>query len=296
MLNMRNAAIAATLVCSLPTQSLAQTAYSADCWRPDEARAARLQNLQMALMIDAIKCQDTMPTTLASYNDFMSQRRDLIVANKYGVQAHFVRTLGSVDGAKGSTDYDTRTGNTLSSAPIDVDRCEAAGVYARLATHAPEDDLVALSDMLVKTPGFAECAATATVSTKPKAMIIPVWRKPETAATEPVTVQPAVVAANPADVVVASSTPVGASDSPIATAVPAAVPAQTATATQLAPVAASQTITAVATSPAAVATPNGGAASGDDTLKALQLAVAALNQVAVKLQANAKPPAIDHEQ
>lgn len=294
MLNMRTAAIAATMVCCLPTQSLAQTAYSADCWRAEEARAARLQGLQMALMIDAIKCQDTMPTTLASYNGFINGRRDLIVANKYGVQAHFVRTMGSVNGAKGSTDYDTRIGNNLSAEPIDVDRCEAAGVHARLATHASEDDLVALAGMLVKSPGFAECATTAVVSTKPKAMIIPVWKKPAVAATDAVAVQPAVIAAVPADVVVADSTPDGASVPPSAAAVVAAVPIQVAAATPLATVAA--VVPAVATSPAAVTAPNGVAASGDDTLKALQLAVAALNQVAVKLQADAKPPAIDHEQ
>ena len=254
------------------------TAHAADvhCWRPDEVRAARIQNLQTVLMVDAIKCQDTIPATLASYNAFVGKHRELLTANRYAVQAHFVRTLGAAEGATAATNHETRAGNQLSAGPIDVKRCEATGMYARLATHASEEDLAMMADVLATGTEIAACPVAAAPG-KPVAMVIPIWKKPAplsaatpTVATGPA-VAPALAVAPPPAVAAASAlaTP-GVMTPAVATAVkPLAMPAA---------------------KPPRIAAPAPPTPDHASTLVALQAAVAALNQVASTLQPAATPP------
>ncbi len=236
-----------------------------DCWHADEAKAFRIQALQTMLMVDAIKCQDTIPETLASYNAFMTARHDMLVSNKYTVQAHFVRTLGPVDGSKASTDSDTLVANRLSAGPIDVARCQTSGMYARAAAQATPDDLLTMATILAKDADVLECPAPVLADARPTAMIIPIWKKPAPTASG-VAAAPAVSVAAPAPAV-ANAIPVAATVRP-----------------------------AVAVKPNAVALADSASVAADraETLKALQAAVVALTQVASSLAPQAAVPA-EHE-
>ncbi|WP_174279572.1 hypothetical protein, partial [Sphingomonas bacterium] len=129
-------------------------------------------------MIDAIKCTDTNPATLKSYNSFLAKQHDLVVTSRRTVQSHFVRLLGPDDGIKAATDYDTATGNRLASSGIDVKRCETSGMYARLATDAGEGDILALAAVLTGDAALTECPVAVAETAGPTAMVIPVWPKP----------------------------------------------------------------------------------------------------------------------
>ena len=269
---MRSASAAAVLL-GFACAGVGQAAVpDASCWRSDEVRAARIQNLQNTFMIDALKCRDTIPATADSYNEFLSKRRDPLLADKYTVQAHFVRLLGPVAGMNAATDYDTQASNRLSTSPIDVKRCETTALYARLAASATDDDLLVLASMLGSDQALSECSAPTAapaVSPRPTAMVIPIWKKPPpvaaTAAAEPTTA-PRVAAASTA-------------------AAPSADPAAR-TAALIAEVRRQQQATAP--TPLAVSVPAPAAApvmktdeqQRAETLKALQAAAAALAQAA----------------
>lgn len=246
MLYLRFAA-SAMLMAAATAQANTQVANAVECWRADEAKAVRIQNLQTMLMVDAIKCQDTMASTLEGYNSFITKWQDRLVANKYIVQAHFVRRLGPVEGAKAATDYHTRVGNQLSASPISVDRCESTGMFARLAANASDDDLVIMANALAGAVEVTECPAAEPVKAKPTQMIIPIWNKPTPAATETPDVQTF-----------------------------AAIPTQGPDPVQSA--SALQSESGIGKSQSA---------NNADTVKALQAAVAALNQVAATLQTDA---------
>ncbi|WP_375381859.1 hypothetical protein [uncultured Sphingomonas sp.] len=238
----------------------ADAAGKIDCWHADEVAAARVGTLQTLLMVQALKCQETSPTTLAAYNKFMADKHDVIVRDRYLIQAHFVRQYGAGDGLKASDDYQTRLGNQNSSALVTVGECEKAGTYSRLAAAASEDDLAVLANMTAATTSITQCPEPAAAVAAPAAMVIPVWRRPNIAATPPaplpVKAEPAVATIVPGEhspeVLAAISAPVHD---------PVAVP--------------------VATKAVPVAPPP---PSNADTMKALQAAVAALTQVAATLQ------------
>ena len=281
MLLSKLAASAATVALVFSTSSYAAELTGSDCWRADEAKAARIQNLQTMFMIDAIKCQDTIPATLESYNLFMVKRHDMLVANKYIVQAHFVRIMGPDVGVKASTDYDTQLGNKISSSAIDVQRCKVTGMYARLAGDATEDDLVAMSDLLVGNAPPAVCPATVAAPPSPTAMVIPVWKKQAPPSSVPVSgPTPAVATAQVAA-------------APMAMSEEAAVPAVDTQATAVPPAIATTAplSAAPAVAPAtAVSAPTTAPVSQADAIRALQQAAAALSQAAASLQPDTTQP------
>lgn len=284
--------VTSAMAVSLLVAGQAQAQTSADdCWRVEEVKAARILHLQNMLLVDALKCRDTMPSTMESYNGFMSKQHGTVVSSKHVTQARFVRMLGAEAGDKASTDYDTQIGNQLSAAPIDVQRCETSGMYARLATVASEADLVQLADLLAASVHVVPCAVADAAPAKPTHMVIEVWKRPE----------PAVMAA-PVAVSTASAAPApaaGAALAPAAGAAPAIVAASAVVSpatgvVAVAPMPAMVSTPAVAVQAAAVApiaiaavkAPVVAPAAVPDrsqAVKALQAAVAALNDVAQSL-------------
>lgn len=289
--NGKSSLAAVLAVTMIPSVAWAQS-LNADCWRPEEVRAAQIQNLKTTLMTDALKCQDTIPATADSYNSFLNKRHDLVIATRGRVREHFVRLLGPTEGAKTSDEYETRAGNRAASAPIDPQRCETMGVYARLATTAAEEDLGAMADMLAPVSGINVCPTELATRARPARMVIPVWEKKAPAfanlkpAPSPVTVAMAVAP------VAALQAPAEAAAAPIIAAVPVAVAAPApieAVATVPAPAAFVQpAVLPVADAPKLAEAP---VVDRTATLKALQAAAAALAQIAVTLQSDQTPAA-----
>ncbi len=257
----RFVALCATATIITTSHAGADTVGRIDCWHADEVAAARVGTLQTLLMVQALKCQETSPATLAAYNKFLADKHDVIVRDRYLIQAHFVRQYGASDGLKASDDYQTKLGNQNSSAIVTVGECEKAGTYSRLAAAASEDDLAVLANMTAATTSITQCPEPVAAVAAPTAMVIPVWRKPDTIAT-PAT--PRSIEATPAVAVVVpgqhSAEVLAAISSPVHDPAP------------------------VVTRPVPAPVPASSSPSNADTMKALQAAVAALTQVAATLQ------------
>ncbi len=287
------------LILPLASPALAQTQGAADCWRADEVRAAHVQNLQNLLMVESLKCRDTVPATLEAYNAFMTSKRDTIMGNKYLLQAHFVRQYGALKGSAAASDYDTKASNASSSSIITVERCETVGAFSRLAATAANDDLLALADMVAPGGPLGDCPANPAL--KPASMVIAIWKKgvpppgsfAAAAAAKPtvtaslasvpvtspagVTGVPAGVYQAPAALSPVDAAAAGATPATPAAAVAAAAPVQVPAVEAQAPIQA-QVEDAAAAKPAAAPAVSISAAS------ALQAAATALAQAAAAMQ------------
>ena len=163
-----------------------------DCWAADEIDAAHINLLQTKLMVESLKCQDTIPATLESYNAFMNARREMLVNYKHRVEAHFVRQWGTQAGTAASDDYNTKTGNQVSTSTIDVAQCERAGMIARFASTASDEDLRLLAETIAPASVIRDCPDVAPRPGRPLSMVIPIWkqRSNETAALSTVDAAP----------------------------------------------------------------------------------------------------------
>lgn len=176
------AACRAVLTVALSTiaaaPAVAQVSDAADCWHADELTAARVGDLQSTLMVLALKCHDTAPDTVAAFNKFMADKRAVVLKDRHLVEAHFVRSLGPVEGMRASAAYDTRLGNQSSAPDISVAQCERAASYARLADAGGEDDLPVLAGLVAVPSSLAACPTAAPAPTRPAGMVIQTWARP----------------------------------------------------------------------------------------------------------------------
>ncbi len=281
MFMLRLAAAAAAFVMPCVAHANSAAASDSDCWSSDEIAAAHIHLLQIKLMVDSLKCQDTIPATLQSYNSFMNMRRDALVAHKRRVEAHFVRQVGGQDGISASDAYTTRVGNQVSSPVIDVVQCERAGTIARLATTASDADLLVLADTIVPDRPIKDCPDAAPVSDRPRAMVIPVWaKKTEPAVVDTANAPPPVAAALP---VPPAELPQVVSPPPLDSApLPAIVMASATTTPTAAPSVQLTQASTLELAPAPARTE-----PTTDPVTALKAAIAALAQAAAALPATA---------
>lgn len=84
---------------ALATMIFAQPAQA--CWTNSEQDAAKVANLNMMMMVTALRCRKGQDDFLADYNRFVKNNNPVIGAQNAAVRSHFARINGakSADGA-----------------------------------------------------------------------------------------------------------------------------------------------------------------------------------------------------
>ena len=154
------AAYAATSVFAF-TGVIANATPPAPCWQTGEMPAARLHDFKTMLLVGALKCRDRAPGALEGYNQFVNQKRDLIVSSIHVVKARFIRDGGMTSGMNGFTDYETGLANRYSAMAHDDRFCGQVGTYARLAANASDEDIGVLAGSVAHAPSTDLCESEA---------------------------------------------------------------------------------------------------------------------------------------
>ena len=76
---------------TIPSVVRAEVATDPNCWRAEETEAARFEDFRLKLIVGALNCKNYLPGAATSYNDFLSAKKYLVLANLYLVRALFVR-------------------------------------------------------------------------------------------------------------------------------------------------------------------------------------------------------------
>ena len=160
------AAYAVTSVFAFEAVS-ANAALTVPCWETGELPAARLHDFKTMLLVGALKCRDRAPGSLEGYNQFVSQKRSLIISSIHVVKARFIRDGGMTAGVNGFTDYETGLANHYSAMAHDDAFCGQVGTYARLAASASDEDIGVLAGAVAREPSTDVCGSEARPVAKP---------------------------------------------------------------------------------------------------------------------------------
>jgi hypothetical protein len=79
---------------ALATMGMAQPAQA--CWTVSEQDAAKIANLNMMMMVSALRCRKGADDFLGDYNRFVKNNNPVLGAQNAAVRGHFAR----IDGAK----------------------------------------------------------------------------------------------------------------------------------------------------------------------------------------------------
>ncbi len=86
----------AAALCALAATMISAQAQA--CWTNAEQDAAKVANLNMMMMVSALRCRNGADDFLADYNRFVKNNNPVIGSQNAAVRSHFVR----INGAKGA--------------------------------------------------------------------------------------------------------------------------------------------------------------------------------------------------
>ncbi len=140
---LRRKFVAAALVAAL-----AASQVSAQCWTGEEVSAARIRDLQTALMVGALQCRGTSYDVLPAFNRFVRAARGTIAKQNDLLRAHFADER---DGAGAYDRFTTALANGHSQGAGAEDYCASMRDVAAAAEDAANsrnqvEELTALAE------------------------------------------------------------------------------------------------------------------------------------------------------
>jgi hypothetical protein len=146
---------------ALTAMMVAQPAQA--CWTNAETDAAKVANLNMLMMVSALRCRSGQDNFLNEYNRFVSLNNGAIGSQNAAVRSHFARMDGNAR-AEGATDrFIIEIANHYGSGHQTLDCAELRAVAGQLAQPGHDArSLLAMAEMTVEEvplPG-GQCAVT----------------------------------------------------------------------------------------------------------------------------------------
>lgn len=129
------------------------------CYAEAEIGSAQVHEMRIALMVDALKCRNIVPTTMNSYGQLMASRDGDFRHHAGQVERQLVAQHGPRAGRIAFADYETMLGNYHSKGRYTVQTCRNLDAFLRLAERTAHTDLRALTDVMPRS-AIRACPAT----------------------------------------------------------------------------------------------------------------------------------------
>lgn len=115
------------------------------CFDEPALQSARIHDLRVMLMVNALKCRLLRPQTLRSYGDLMDQRGDELTDHSRQVRDAMVDRYGMAMGEIAYNRYETELANYHSIPDPSQRQCDDVAAYINLAARADHGELATLS-------------------------------------------------------------------------------------------------------------------------------------------------------
>lgn len=143
---------------AMATTAVSASANTYPCFDEDAVQSARIHDLRVMLMVNALKCRELAPSTLHSYGQLVEARYDEFAEHAEFVEASLVDRHGPRMGRAAFDDYETRIGNYHSGVRPSRELCANTAAFINLAGKADHADLETLSRLMTNRD-IAVCAA-----------------------------------------------------------------------------------------------------------------------------------------
>lgn len=150
-------ALCAAFAANFVLASAPAHAQSFPCFEPDTMASARIHDLRVHLMVNALKCREVAPMTLRNYGQLLNSRSTEFARHGRTVKASLETRYGSRQGTQMFDEYETQLGNYHSGVKPSRQQCEDTAAFIRLAHRAGDQELETLSQ-LVTNRGIRACA------------------------------------------------------------------------------------------------------------------------------------------
>ncbi|MEL7218075.1 MAG: hypothetical protein AAGK01_06550, partial [Pseudomonadota bacterium] len=138
------AAIAAV---ALVTSAVPAQASAFPCFDTNDMQSARIHDLRVMLMVNALKCRQLSPATLRQYGRFLEERSDEMSVHGDKIEQSLVARYGPEQGRVAFNDYETRIGNYHAGTQPTRELCDDVSTFMKLASRANHAELETLSKL-----------------------------------------------------------------------------------------------------------------------------------------------------
>ncbi len=135
-------AAAALMASAIPAH-----ASSLPCFEKSDMQSARIHDLRVMLMVNALKCREMSPATLRQYGQFLDQRSDELSVHGEAVERSLIARYGPQEGRLAFSDYETRIGNYHAGVQPTRELCRDTDTFMKLAGRANHAELETLSKL-----------------------------------------------------------------------------------------------------------------------------------------------------
>ena len=137
-------------VAIIATSSLPAQAADWPCFESAAMQSARIHDLQVMLMVNALKCRVRHPETLRSYGNLLDQRGPEFGRHGRQLEAEMVKRYGLTQGQVAFHRYETAIANYHSISDPTIRQCEQTATYIDLASGADHAELETLSRLATR--------------------------------------------------------------------------------------------------------------------------------------------------
>ena len=130
------------------------------CYTEGEIGSAQVHEMRIALMVDALKCRNVVPSAMQSYGRLMTERDGDFRQHSGRLESQLVAQHGPRAGRIAFADYETMLGNYHSKGRYTVQTCRNLDSFLRLLERAATTDLQALSEVMPRS-AIRACPAAA---------------------------------------------------------------------------------------------------------------------------------------
>ncbi|MEM6909896.1 MAG: hypothetical protein AAF494_14585 [Pseudomonadota bacterium] len=111
-------------------------------------QSARIHDLRIMLMVNALKCRTSAPATLRKYGQLLNQRSEELTYHGRQVKSALVDRYGPRQGQLAFDRYETRISNYHSNIKPSREQCEDVMAFMKLAGRANYAELETLSKLV----------------------------------------------------------------------------------------------------------------------------------------------------
>jgi hypothetical protein len=125
------------------------------CWTDSEANAASIANLNMMMMVSALRCRKGADNFLAEYNRFVKSNNATLGAQNAIIKSRFARMNGAAS-AEGAMDrFTIGLANRYGGGTVDMGCSELKSIASDLASKGRDAaSLIAIANLNATTPSL----------------------------------------------------------------------------------------------------------------------------------------------
>ncbi len=132
------------LAVAVGCMAMTSTAQAA-CWTPAEADAATVRELQLRMMVAALRCSKSEHDVLYEYNRFVGSKKPLLKMGNNVLRSHFAKGKTGKQAMKAYDKFAVTLANKYGAGSGDLSECESMHNLARTSANSVDEHLALVS-------------------------------------------------------------------------------------------------------------------------------------------------------